>query len=156
MIHAIAAMSQNRVIGINNKLPWNIPEDLKHFREVTRNSVVIMGRKTYESIGKPLPNRINIVISRNIKNIFDKDIYIVSSKDEALTLAKKFYKEIFIIGGEQIYTMFISDIEHIYLTIVHVTIVGDAFFPNTEGFREIKRENHNEHFPAYSFIELVK
>jgi len=98
MIHIIAAMTaKNRVIGIDNTLPWHYKEDLKHFKELTTGNVIIMGRKTFESIGKPLPNRINVIISRDISYIADGcEVY--SSIEEAIKDSQKHNKEIFIIG----------------------------------------------------------
>ena len=106
MVKMILAVSQNGVIGNDGKLPWKIPEDLKRFKKLTEGNVVIMGRKTYESIGKPLPNRINIVLSGSWKMSKDypDDILIASNLQEALEISSSFPgKEIFIIGGESVY-----------------------------------------------------
>lgn len=128
-IAAIVAVSQNGVIGVDNKLPWHLPADLKHFKQLTTNHTVIMGRKTYESIGKPLPNRKNIVISRQ-KEYKATGCEMVSSIQEALELAKTLQTEkAFIIGGAEIYQLALPFCTHLYLTQVHTEIMnGDAFF----------------------------
>jgi len=132
MISIIVAMSNNNVIGKNNKLLWNLPDDLRRFKELTTNNVVVMGKNTYYSLplSKALKNRINIVFSKTEQI---KDVEIVSSMDEAIFLFKKYKdKEIFIIGGETIYKQFIDIVDKIYLTIVDVDLDGDTFFPNID------------------------
>ena len=101
----IAALANNRVIGKEGKIPWNLKEDLARFKKLTSNSVVIMGRKTYESIGKPLSNRINLVMTRNAKEI--KGLKVVPNSQVALEVASTYSKDIFIIGGENIYREFL-------------------------------------------------
>jgi dihydrofolate reductase len=128
-IAAIVAVSQNGVIGVDNKLPWHLPADLKYFKQLTTNHTIIMGRKTYESIGKPLPNRKNIVISRQEEyKVTGCDV--VGNIQEALTLAKTFQTEkVFIIGGAEIYKLALPFCTHLYITYVHTEILnGDAFF----------------------------
>ncbi|MBT5573667.1 MAG: dihydrofolate reductase [Nitrosomonadales bacterium] len=127
-ITIIVAISENLVIGHRNTLPWHISEDLKNFKKITLNHSVIMGRKTFESIGKPLKYRRNIVISRN-KNLQVSGVEIVSSLDDAICLAKS-EDEVFIIGGEQIYEIALPIATNMFITKVHSTIEGDAFFPN--------------------------
>jgi len=127
-ITIIVAISENLVIGHRNTLPWHISEDLKNFKKITLNHSVIMGRKTFESIGKPLKYRRNIVISRN-KNLQISGVEIVSSLDDAICLAKS-EDEVFIIGGEQIYEIALPIATNMFITKVHSTIEGDAFFPN--------------------------
>jgi len=127
-ITIIVAVSENLVIGHRNTLPWHISEDLKNFKKITLNHSVIMGRKTFESIGKPLKYRRNIVISRN-KNLQISGVEIVSSLDDAICLAKS-EDEVFIIGGEQIYEIALPIATNMFITKVHSTIEGDAFFPN--------------------------
>lgn len=131
MISIIVAKSVNNVIGIQNKIPWNLSEDLKRFKSITSNHTVIMGRKTYESIGKPLPNRLNIIITKNNKKKFTEDnIIVVDSLSKAL-LKSPSDKEIFIIGGGQIYSEAISRNipDQLIITEVLQTYDGDAFFP---------------------------
>ena len=127
-ITIIVAISENLVIGHRNTLPWHISEDLKNFKKITLNHSVIMGRKTFESIGKPLKYRRNIVISRN-KNLQISGVEIASSLDDAICLAKS-EDEVFIIGGEQIYEIALPIATNMFITKVHSTIEGDAFFPN--------------------------
>ena len=140
-ISLIVAMSQNSVIGLNNQLPWHIPEDLKNFRKITLNHCVIMGRKTYDSIGKPLKDRRNIVISRN-NSLLINGVEVVNSLDKAISMVDD-SSEIFIIGGEQIYTISLSLATHLYITKVNANYKGDAFFPDfiQNDWREVGRED---------------
>ncbi len=128
MVTIVVAMAKNNAIGKDNQLLWHLPSDLKHFKELTSGHPIIMGRKTFESIGKPLPNRTNIVISRK-KDWFQEGILIVGSIKEAVKFARKIDEEIFIIGGGNIYeqTMEISD--KIELTLVDAQPEADVFFP---------------------------
>lgn len=143
-VSAIAAMSQNLVIGKDNKLLWHIPEDFKHFKRVTIGKPVIMGRKTYQSIGKPLPGRTNIVITSQ-PNQVEGDVVTVATLDEALTRAKQIatdtnVDEVFIIGGGQIYAAAMAQTDRIYLTVINQDFDGDTFFPKinpTEWTEEI-------------------
>ena len=144
----IVAVAANHCIGIDNKLPWHLPEDLKYFRRLTTGNIVIMGRKTYESIGKPLPNRSNIVISQN-PHFQAEGVKVVRSIADALYLAKSIgdidgTPEAFIIGGAQIYQQTLPLAQRLYLTQVEKTVVGDAFFPaiNPAEWREIASEPH--------------
>jgi dihydrofolate reductase len=153
MIKIIVAMSENRVIGNNNELIWKISSDLKRFKELTTNNPVVMGRKTYESIGRPLPNRRNIIITRNLEYQVD-GCEVVSSLEEALLLTNS---DCFIIGGGEIYKQSIKIVEKIYLTLVHKEFEGDTKFPeldkewievNREDFDSDEKNEYN-----YSFIE---
>lgn len=144
----IAAVAENGCIGINNQLPWYLPEDLKYFRRLTTGGVVIMGRKTYESIGKPLPNRTNIVISRKA-GYHPEGIKVVSSLEDALDLAAQVSEingidDVFVIGGAQIYALALPLANRLYLTEVQKTVEGDAFFPpiNSVQWRKIGNEAH--------------
>lgn len=134
MISIIVAMDKNYLIGNKNSIPWDIPEDMAIFKEKTTGNVVIMGRKTFESIGRPLPNRINIVISRNKNNISEKNLIWVSSLEEAISKGKEFQKEIFIIGGGKIYKEAISKNICDRLCISHIKgeFSGDTFFPKID------------------------
>lgn len=126
---AIAALSENRVIGVANRLPWHLPEDLKFFRERTRGQVVVMGRKTYESIGKPLPQRENIVISRQSLSL--PGCTVLPSLEALASYGTP--KTIWIIGGAQIYAQALPRVGDLYLTWVKRVIPdGDAFFPPFE------------------------
>jgi dihydrofolate reductase len=151
----VVAMAENGVIGVDNKLPWRLPADLKHFRAITMGHPVIMGRKTFESIGRALPGRRNIVVTRN-SAYAREGVEVVHSVDEALERCAE-TNEAFLIGGAILYKEAISHCDRIYLTLVHVNIEGDAFFPplETNHWQEIDRSPHlpDEHNPhAYDFI----
>lgn len=129
MINLIAGMTKNKVIGNGNALPWNIPEDLQNFRRLTTDSVVIMGRKTFESIGRPLPKRVNIVITS--QEIQIPGVQIAKTLLDAVNLAKTTGKEVFIIGGAQIYKQALEQnlVDKMYLSIINKEYPGDVFFP---------------------------
>jgi dihydrofolate reductase len=131
IISAIVAYGKNGVIGKNNRLLWNIPSDLKRFKKLTEHHHVLMGRKTFESIGKPLPNRTNLVITKQpYKNEPNHKLYFFGSIDFALKFAKQANeKELFIIGGEQIYEQTKHLWNKIYVTLVLANFNGDAYFP---------------------------
>lgn len=139
ILSAIAAMSKNRVIGVDNGLPWKIPEDTKFFRDMTKGHVMIMGRKTFDTFGgKPLPGRFHIVITRNPDYRFeDPNVEVVSDVKSALELAhmlstkyqKKFGDEVFVIGGGEIYRQSMDVLDRIYLTVIEKEFAGDAKFP---------------------------
>lgn len=156
LISIIAAIGENKELGKDNKLLWNIPEDLKRFKELTTNHPVIMGRKTFESIGKPLPNRTNIVITRD-KNFQVKNCLVVHSLEEAIELAKiKDNEEIFIIGGGQIYQQAINLADKLYLTIVKGNFGADTFFPDYSRFKKIvsRKEGQSDKY-KYTFLEWL-
>ena len=140
-ISIIVAMSQNSVIGLRNELPWHISEDLKNFKKITLNHSVIMGRKTYYSIGKPLKDRKNIVISRDTSFKID-GVEVVNSLEKAILKTNE-SSEIFIIGGQQIYSIALPLATHMYITKVNDIFDGDAFFPDyvEDEWREIARED---------------
>jgi len=124
----IVAISKNRAIGKDGKIPWYLPEDLKKFKARTQQHTILMGRKTYESIGKPLPKRRNIVVSRTMKKPEGVELELVSSLEEALKLCPP-DEESFIIGGAEIYAQTMDKIDRIYLTTVDRVVEGDAFYP---------------------------
>jgi len=141
-------MAQNRVIGINNQLPWYLPEDLKYFKRVTMGKPIIMGRKTHESIGKPLPGRTNIVVTRQPDLQFE-GCKTVPSLDEALSLSEQISlidgsDEVVIIGGAELYTQALPSVDRLYLTDVHAEVEGDAFFPviDSDEWQEMGREDY--------------
>ena len=138
MITIIAALTKNHVIGNENRLIWNIPEDMRNFRKVTSGNVVVMGRKTYDSIGKPLPNRHNIVISRSQKNIPGVDV--CNTLADAIEKGKSYGKEIFIIGGASVYEQALPLADKMMLSWIKKEYEGDAFFPDFDE-REWKIEN---------------
>lgn len=154
MISFIVAMSENGVIGVDNHLPWNIPEDLKRFKKVTTGHPILMGRKTFESIGKPLPNRTNIIISRN-KEYRAEGTVTCTSIEEALEWANKApgSEEIFVIGGAEIFKMALPMAKRIYLTIVHWPFEGDVHFSwPIKGFKEKTKESLGSNPPSTFFI----
>src|SRR5579859_4420859 len=136
---AIAAMSLNRVIGAGNKIPWHLPEDFKWFKRMTTGHVIVMGRKTYESIGKPLPNRTTIVLTRSAELLAGVQTVSELAQLESLhsTLAGR---EIFICGGAQIYRQALPLCSDLYLTVVKQVVDGDALFPPFEHSFELKEE----------------
>jgi dihydrofolate reductase len=138
-ISIIAAMARNRIIGINNTLPWRLPADLQHFKQITMGKPVIMGRKTYESIGRPLPGRLNIVISQNQEYTVE-GCQVVHSIDEAFAAASH-YDEAMIIGGASFYNQALAYARRLYLTIIDEDFEGDARFPeySADEWQEIDR-----------------
>jgi dihydrofolate reductase len=136
---AIAAMSLNRVIGAANKIPWHLPEDFKWFKQKTTGNVIVMGRRTFESIGRALPNRITIVLSRAGINI--PGVVTMGGLDELNSRVDEFTgKEIFICGGAQIYAQAIDSCSDLFLTLVKREVQGDAFFPMFETNFELVEE----------------
>ena len=147
ILSVIVAMAHNRVIGLNNQMPWHLPADLAWFKKNTLNKPVIMGRKTFESIGRPLPNRHNIVISRQIESIDNKisNVSWVKSIDEAISLAQAQQPdEVFIIGGGNIYQQVLPLIDRLYLTHIDAELQGDTYFPDylPEQWQVIYQEDH--------------
>jgi dihydrofolate reductase len=136
---AIAAMSLNRVIGAGNKIPWHLPEDFKWFKKMTTGHVIVMGRKTFESIGKPLPNRTTIVLSRSPLKI--RGVSVVANLKELDSLdAELAGCEIFICGGAQVYEQALPMCSDLYLTLVKRNVEGDTFFPAFEDKFALKEE----------------
>jgi dihydrofolate reductase len=132
IISAIVARAENRIIGRENDLPWHLPGDLKWFKSKTAGRHVIMGRKSFESLSKPLPNRVNIVITRD-QSWYHSGVVIVKSIPEALNYARKAgEEEVFILGGGKIYDQLKSMWHRLYLTEVHAIIEGDTFFPEID------------------------
>lgn len=161
MITIIAAIGKNNALGKDNQLLWRLPKDLKHFKSLTENHPIVMGRKTYESIGKPLPNRTNIVVSRK-ENWFSEDILIVSKLKEAVKFAKKIDEEVFIIGGGEIYKQTMELADRLEITYVDEDFEADTFFPkidlkiwqktNEEFYEKDEANNHNFYFQTYEKI----
>ncbi|MBI3443097.1 dihydrofolate reductase [Candidatus Woesebacteria bacterium] len=151
----IAAISENSALGRNNRLLWHIPEDMKRFKELTLGHPVIMGRTTFESLGRPLPKRTNIIVTRN-KNYQKAGCIIVHSLNEAVEKAESFdQKEIFIIGGGKIYEQVIAIADKLYLTLVKGIFAADTFFPDYSRFKRelFRRESHDQNY-SYTFLEL--
>jgi dihydrofolate reductase len=157
MITFVVAAAENNAIGKDNQLLWKLPTDLKHFQIITLGHTIIMGRKTFDSMGKPLPRRRNIVITRNPALEID-GAEVTQSLDEALALCHD-EEEVFVIGGAEIYKAALERTDKIFLTRVHQNFEGDAYFPelNPEKWVETAREYHepDEKNPiAFSFITL--
>ena len=160
IISAIVAMSQNRVIGKDNKIPWHLPADLKYFKKTTLDHHIILGRKCYESIGRPLPRRTNIIITRN-SNYKAEGCVVVSSINEALEFSRKAKQaEVFIAGGGQIYEQSMHLWDKLYLTEVDIEAEGDVFFPKIINAQwnllsEIKHQadNVNSYDYTYKILE---
>jgi len=161
----VVAQSKNRVIGVNNDLPWRLPKDLAYFKSVTLGKPIIMGRKTFESIGRPLPGRTNIVISRNAQ-FAPEGVEVVASLLQAVELAKEVcardsVDEAMIIGGAQIYAQAIEMADSLYITQVDAHIEGDAFFPEVDysayrlEFQEDWQSDDKNPY-AYSFLRFAK
>jgi dihydrofolate reductase len=160
IVSLIAAMAENRVIGIENKLPWKLPADMKWFREKTMGKPIVMGRKTFESFGaKPLPGRTNIIVTRDKNYQADKCI-VVNSLDDALKAAHD-GEEIMIIGGASFYAQTLPRADRIYLTVIHLEFEGDAWFPAYEAAHwqestriDCKADEKNPY--DYSFLILER
>jgi len=127
IVSLIAAMAENRVIGRAGGLPWHLPDDLKHFKRLTVDHTVIMGRRTFEEVNRPLPNRRNVVISQN-RDLAALGVTVVPSLDEALALGAT-ESEVFVIGGGEIFTLALPKADRLYLTLVHAIVDGDTYFP---------------------------
>ena len=155
----IVAASSNNVIGIKNELPWHIPEDLKFFRNKTREHTIIMGRKTFESLGSPLPKRCNIVISRSPQKTEQPNVYWTTNIEKAMQIAQEVspQKEIFIIGGGEIYKQSLDKVQRIYLTRIYKEYQGDAFYPEVplDQFQMVDEKKH-EGDPKFSFITFER
>ena len=154
----IAAMSENRVIGNKGKIPWRIPEDMKHFRELTVPHPVIMGRKTFESIGKPLAGRPNIIITRGERKLYPDGRIMASSLEHGILAGQYLDKErIFIAGGGQIYEQSIHLANRLFLTLVEGQFVGDTYFPDYSEFSKVvSLEEGQSGEYRYKFLELVR
>ena len=157
-ISIIVAQAENRVIGKDNELIWYIPDDLKRFKQLTTGHHIIMGRKTYEPIGHPLPNRTTLIITRQ-KDYQAKGCLIVHSLDDAIKLAKD-DKEAFIIGGSQIYQLALEKADKLYLTQIHKDFAGDCFFPkiaddNWEKICELRKLCPKSNL-EYSYIDYQR
>lgn len=163
MTTIVVAMGEKNEIGADNQLLWHLPKDLKHFKDLTSGHPIIMGRKTYESIGKALPNRTNIVISRK-KNWFEEGILIVGSIKEAVKFAKKIDEEVFIIGGGNIYEQTMEIADKLEVTLVKAELKADTFFPkidpkiwklSEEVFHEKDEKNQYDfYFQTYEKIDV--
>lgn len=160
VLSIIAALGENNELGKDNKLLWHLPADMAYFKNTTTGCPVIMGRKTFESIGRPLPNRRNVVITRD-ETYKAASIEVLHSLDEALELFKLYPLEVFVIGGGEIYKQALPRADKLYITRVHGEFEGDTFFPEIKKsiWQEVSRENHapdeKNNFP-YSFVIYKK
>jgi len=157
MLSIIAAIDQKRGLGKNNQLLFKIKKDLQRFKKITLNHPVVMGRKTFQSIGRPLPKRINIVVTRN-KSFRPKRVKIFNSLNKAVEFAKQKSEEVFIGGGGSIYRQTISLADKLYLTIVEGDFKADTFFPEYQGefSRKVFEEKHQSEGYQYKFVEYVR
>lgn len=159
LISAVVALSENRAIGKNNQLLWHLPADLAHFKQITTGKPIVMGRKTYQSIGRPLPNRSNVILTQD-KQFKAEGCIIVHSIEAALTVSTG-QDEMCIIGGAEIYRQFMPWIERIYLTKVHHVFPADTFFPelNADEWKETESISHppdEKNKYSYSFSTLKR
>ncbi|WP_316841473.1 dihydrofolate reductase [Pedobacter gandavensis] len=159
IVSIVVAIAEDNAIGKDNQLLWHLPADLKHFKDITSGHTIIMGRKTYDSIGRPLPNRRNIVITRN-RDLELPGTEITNSLEEALALCQG-TEEVFIIGGAELYNHALAATNRIYLTRVHQTYEADTFFPeiNLEEWNQLSTEKHlpdEKNKVAYTFSTLER
>ncbi len=159
-ISLIVAMANNRVIGLDNKMPWHLSADLKKFKSITMGSPILMGRKTYESIGRPLPGRTNMIISRNL-DYQQEGCLVFNDLNTALETASQSTKEVFIIGGSDLYKAILPLANVLYLTLINKDFQGDTFFPEIDfnEWSEVTREDIKDDpsvYFNYSFLKLEK
>jgi len=159
LVSIVVIAAENGAIGKDNKLLCHLPDDLKHFKAVTMGKPVVMGRKTYDSIGKPLPGRLNIVVTRQ-KGLAIPGCTVVDSVESAMQAAGD-TSEICLIGGAELYRQALSFTQRIYLTRIHASLGGDVFFPElpTNDWREVDRESHaadERHAYPFTFVTLER
>lgn len=157
MISMICAVGKNREIGLKNKLLWDLPRDLKHFKDITSDHIVVMGQRTFESIGRALPGRKNIVLSLD-KNFKPENCQVAGNLAELANKYQNSSEEVFIIGGASIYKQFLPFASKLYLTLVDDSPEADVFFPDYSEFKNVisESENQEENGIKYKFIELTK
>lgn len=153
-------MSENRVIGKDNRLPWHLPADLKFFKATTLHHPILMGRKTYDSIGRPLPQRTSIVITRQ-PGYQAEGAQVVHSLTEAIEAGRQVHPDLFIIGGAEILREALPLIDTMYLTLIHASFEGDVFYPefDEKQWQETWREDHHadeQNIYDYSFLKLER
>lgn len=160
-INHIVAMAENRVIGRAGGMPWHIPEDFKFFKTTTMGHAMIMGRKTWDSIGRPLPGRLTIVVTRNSNFKAPAEVVIKATLEDAISHCRQHQQqwgsECFIVGGGELYKQSMSVVDRVYLTLIHKSIDGDTTYPEIpETFRKISEERHNDSPIPYSFTTWEK
>ena len=156
MISFIVAMDENQVIGTNNSLPWHIPDDLKRFKRITLGHPIVMGRKTFESIGRPLPGRENIILTTN-SNFQPEGCTVCNSFKELQSYLTNFEEEVFVIGGAKIFQLFLPYVTKMYITKINHSFPGDVFFPkvNWNEFRLISREEGPNEATGFDYEYLL-
>lgn len=142
MISLLVAYDLNRVIGIDNKMPWRIPEELKYFKKVTMGKAIVMGRKTFESIGRPLPGRLNIIVTRN-KDYVANGAEVFHDLKEAIERGKEYSEEVVIIGGAEIFNLSMDIADRLYITIIRKEYEGDTFFPEHDNSWKLVSESED-------------
>jgi len=155
MISLIVAHDLNRVIGNENKMPWHIPKELAYFKEKTIGKAIIMGRNTFEAIGRSLPGRLNIVITRNTEYIAPEGVTVVHSIQKAIEIAEDYHEEVMIIGGEQIFKEVLPYADVLYVTLIQHQYEGDTFFPEYEEDWELvssSEKNSTEDEVHYEYL----
>ncbi len=157
IVSAIVAIGKNREMGVDGKLPWHIPEDLAFFKEKTVGKPIIMGRKTYESIGRPLPKRTNIVVTRNTDYTAEGVVVVHSVEDALAEAQKEAPEEVMIIGGAEIYKLAWEHIDKLYITQIDATFEADTYFPEYTEFKNVLShiEQSNGTY-TYRFLEVTK
>ncbi|KHD86057.1 dihydrofolate reductase [Heyndrickxia ginsengihumi] len=160
MISFLWAQDEKGIIGKDNQLPWHLPEDLKYFKELTWGHPIVMGRKTYESIGKALPGRTNVILTRD-SHFHAENCLVFSNKHDLLRWAYEKNEEIFITGGAEIFALLLDDVDRLYMTKIHEDIEGDTYFPminwNEWQLISSKRGLKNEKNPYdYEFLVYQK
>ncbi|WP_410879785.1 dihydrofolate reductase [Myroides sp. DW712] len=160
MITLIAAIAENKVLGKDNAIIWHLPDDFKHFKTLTSHHYIIMGRKTFESFPKPLPNRTHVIITRQLDYVAPEGCLVVHSLAEALQQTKK-EAEVFVIGGGEIYQQALAYADKLELTQVHASFEGDAFFPefSTSDWQLVKESYHPQderHAYAFTFQTYIR
>ncbi len=155
-VSLIVAMTRERVMGVDNTLPWHLPEDLKRFKAITLGHPIIMGRKTYDSIGRVLPKRQNIIVSRN-QELRIEGADVVGSLKEAFAIAKA-KDEVFVIGGAQLFVEALPLADRLYLTLIDQPIAGDTYFPAgwEEDFKEVESTRGESEGLSYTFLTAVR
>ncbi len=159
ILSSIAAMSSNRVIGKDGGLPWKIPEDTKFFRDMTMGHIMLMGRKTFDSLGKPLPGRLHVILTRQKDFAAPAGTHLFHDVKEALTFCEsqtpKWGEEVFLVGGAEMYRLLLPQTDRIYLTEIDAEFEGDAYFPtfSADEFSEVSRRTCSAiGLPDYHFV----
>ncbi|TWI60090.1 dihydrofolate reductase [Halalkalibacter nanhaiisediminis] len=164
MMSFIVAMDKNRVIGKDNQLPWHLPSDLAYFKKITSKNTIIMGRKTFESIGRPLPKRRNIILTRN-QDFQAEGCEVIHDTQAVVELCKQ-ENECFVIGGSELFSLFFEDVDRLYITYINEEFPGDTYFPEMKESEwqllsaeqgTVDEKNHYRHeFRVYERITSLK